>query len=268
MAITTAAKLYTMIIAKETQRFFTYKGNILAGCLTGLLMLAARYALWSALFATGNAQDATLTETMTFFVINDILAIWLVSQYSNFIGRDIQSGDIAQRLIRPVPYHVQLVAAFHADAITNTVTRAAPMLITAVIFIGLMPPTSLGALGLFIAALILGGVIYSLVDLIISYTAFWLTESWYLGWFKRALFILFGGAMLPLWFYPDWLIAICEVLPFQFALFVPISIYLGRVPVTDAGFVLGMQLFWIVVLYLCERALWRLTQYKLVVQGG
>jgi len=268
MQLNGAVKLYTMIVAKETQRFFTYRGNILAGCLTGLLMLAARYALWSALFAAGNAQDATLTETMTFFVVNDILMIWLASRYGNDIGRDIQSGDIAQRLIRPVSYHLQLVAAFHADAIAETITRALPMLVVAIIFIGLMPPISLGALGLFIVALILGGVIYALIDMIISYTAFWLTKHWYLAWFKRALFILFGGTMLPLWFYPDWLRAICEVLPFQFSIFMPIGIYLGRVLVTDAGFVLGMQVFWIGVLFLGERALWRLVQYKLVVQGG
>jgi len=268
MAITTAAKLYTMIIAKETQRFFTYRGNIFAGCLTGLLMLAARYALWSALFATGNAQDATLTETMTFFVINDILMIWLVSWFGDTIGSDIQSGDIAQRLIRPYPYHLQLLAAHHADAITATITRALPMFIVALIFIGLMPPVSGSALIFFISAFILGGIIYLLIDLIISYTAFWLTDFWYLSWFKNALFMLFGGTMLHLWFYPDWLRAICEVLPFQYSVFMPIAIYLGRIDISNIGFVLGIQLFWIVVLFICERALWRLAQHKLVVQGG
>ena len=262
------AKLYRMIISKEIRRFFTYRGNIFAGCVTGILMLAARYALWSALFATGNAQEATLTETMTFFVINDMLLVWLASCYSDSIGIDIETGDIAQHLIRPVPYHLRLVAAFHSTAITDTVTRALPMLAAALIFIGLAPPVSLTALWFFIISLILGGVIYSLVDLIISYTAFWLTKYWYLRWFKNALFILFGGLMLPLWFYPDRLRAICEVLPFQFAVFIPIGIYLGRVPVSDIGFVLGMQVFWIALLFICERAFWRLAQYKLVVQGG
>ena len=263
-----AIKLYGMIISKENQRFFAYRGNIFAGCLTGILMLVARYALWAALFATGNAQQATLTETMTFFVINDILLIWLAARYGDMIGADIQSGDIAQRLIRPYPYHLQLVASFHSTAITDTITRAMPMLVIAVIFIGLMPPVSLAAVGFFVVSLIFGGIIYSLIDLIISYTAFWLTKYWYLAWFKRALFALFGGLMLPLWFYPNWLRSICEVLPFQFAIFMPISIYLGRVPMADIGFVLGMQVFWIVILFITERLIWKLAQYKLVVQGG
>jgi ABC-2 type transport system permease protein len=263
-----ALKIYSTIVTKEIQRFFVYRGNIFAGCLTGLLMLAARYALWSALFAIGSTKGATLSETMTFFVINDILLVWLASRYSDTIGRDIETGDIAQQLVRPYPYHLHLVAVFHSTVITDTVTRALPMLATALIFIGLMPPTSVGALGFFIISMILGGIIYSLIDLIISYTAFWLTRYWYLTWLKRALFVLFGGLMLPLWFYPNWLMAICELLPFQFAIFIPIGIFLGRVPIADVGFVLGMQLLWIVGLFLCERGLWRLAQHKLVVQGG
>ena len=266
--MTDSLKLYSMIVSKESRRFFTYRGNIFAGCLTGLLMLAARYALWSALFATGNAQDATLTETMTFFVVNDLLAIWLVTWFGNTIGADIRSGDIAQRLIRPFPYQLQLIASGHADSITETITRGVPMLVAALIFIGLMPPVSASALAFFVITAILGGIIYALVDLIVSYTAFWLTEYWYLSWFRMSLFMLFGGTMLPLWFYPDWLLAICTVLPFQYSIFMPISIYLGRVPVSDAFFIIGMQLFWIVVLFVCERALWNLGQRKLVVQGG
>jgi len=257
-----------MIVSKEAHRFFTYRGNIFAGCLTGLLMLAARYALWAALFASGNAQDATLTETMTFFVINDVLAIWMVTWFGDTIGTDIRSGDIAQRLIRPFPYQLQLVANSHARAITQTVTRGLPMFIAALIFIGLMPPISGSALAFFVVAAIMGGIIYALVDLIISYSAFWLTENWYLPWIKNALFMLFGGTMLPLWFYPDWLLAICAVLPFQYSIFMPIGIYLGRVPVSDGFFVLGMQLFWIIILFICERVVWHICQRKLVVQGG
>ena len=266
--MTNTIRLYKMIVLKEAQRFFTYRGNIFAGCLAGILMLAGRYALWSALFATGNAGGATLTETMTFFVINDILMLWLAASYSNNIGADVQSGDIALGLIRPFPYHFRLIANFHSRALTRTISSSLPMLVVAIVFIGLSRPASLMSLGFFIISLILGGVIYALIDFIISYTTFWLVEFWYLSWFKNALFILFGGVMLPLWFYPDWLLAICRILPFQLAIFMPIEIYLGRVPVSDAGYVLAMQVFWVIILFAIERAFWKLAQHKLMVQGG
>ena len=263
-----AIKIYSVIISKEVRRFFTYRGNILAGCLSGLLMLAVRYALWTALFNTGVAQDVTLAETMTFFVTVDVLIVWVASRYDETIGSDIQSGDIAQRLIRPFPYQLQLVAAFHANAVSATITQTLPVLVAAIIFVGLLPPVSVAIFLFFLLAIILGGIIYSLVDLIISYTAFWLLDAWYLSWIKRSLFTLFGGLILPLWFYPDWLRAICEFLPFQFVFFIPLEIYLGRIYGTEIFFVFAMQLFWIALLFLCERVLWYLLKFQLFVQGG
>jgi len=257
-----------MIIVKEAQRFFTYRVNIISGCLTALFMLGARYALWVALFATGNAGQSSLLETMTYFVMVDIVMIWLASSYGNTIGEDIRSGDIAQRLIKPCSYHLLLIASFHATSLTSTVTRALPMFIVALIFIGLLPPVSTVALLCFLLAILLGAVIYSLVDLIISYTAFWLTDFWYLSWFKRALFTLFGGLALPLWFYPEWLRVICGFLPFQYTVFQPLSIYLGRVPPDRIVITLTAQLFWIIVLFLLERTVWRFAKHILTVQGG
>jgi ABC-2 type transport system permease protein len=266
--VTYSIKLYGSIIAKEAQRFFTYRTNILAGCLTALFMLGARYALWTALFATGNAGGSSLLETMTYFVICDIAMLWLASSYGNIIGTDIRSGDIAQQLIKPCSYHLLLVASFHATSLTATLTRALPMLIAALFFIGLLPPVSIGALVFFLFSAILGAIIYSLVDLIISYTAFWLTDYWYLEWFKRALFTLFGGLALPIWFYPQWLQTICEFLPFQYTIFQPLAIYLGRIPTDRIGFTLVMQLIWIAILFIIERIVWRMAKNKLTVQGG
>lgn len=260
-------KLYLMIIYKEAQRFFTYRANIFAGLISAVLILAARFALWHSLFATGNAQVATFEDTMTFFVINDILILWIAASYSNYIGPDVASGDIVYRLMKPASYHLQLIALSHARAFISTITRSLPMFIFAVIFIDLIFPTVIVFMAFLLVA-ILGGIIYSLLDLIISYTVFWLTEYWYVSWFKRAIFALFGGLALPLWFYPEWLRSISELLPFQFAIFVPVELYLGRIPVSDIGAILLIQLFWIAVLFLCERLIWKWAQRKLIIQGG
>ena len=260
--------LYCMIIAKEARRFATYRTNIYAGILAALFMLGARYALWLALYSTGNAGNTSLEETMTYFIIGDAIAIWLAARYGETIGSDIKSGELGQKLIRPFSYHYQLVMGFHAQAVTATLTRTVPIFIAALLFIGLLPPASFGVFIVFIVSALLGGVVYSLIDLIVSYSAFWLTDYWYLSWFRRALFTIFGGTMLPLWFYPDWLRAICHVLPFQYAIFGPMEIYLGRVSGGDIAATLGMQLIWILLLFGLERLIWFRAQYKLVVQGG
>jgi len=263
-----AIKLYFMIIAKEARRFATYRTNIFAGVLAALFMLGARYALWLALFATGNAGGTSLEETMTYFVVADMAMVWLAASYGGAIGGDIRSGDLAQKLIRPFSYHFQLVADYHAGAVTSTLTRSLPVFVVAVIFIGLLPPVSAGAFGAFVVSALLGGVIFSLIDLSVSYSAFWLTDYWYLPWFRGAIFMIFGGTALPLWFYPEWLLAVCKALPFQYAIFGPMEIYLGRIADMEIAATLAMQLFWITLLFGLERIVWFRAQRKLTVQGG
>jgi len=263
-----ALNLYRITIAKGIQQFATYRANIFAGIMSALFTLGARYALWLALFATGNATDTTLVETMTYFVIMDIIMVWTTSSFGNRIGSDIQSGNISMALTRPRTYHFQLFAGLHTGAVASTITYSLPIFIAAAIFIGVSPPVSILAFGIFILTAVLGGAIYILVDLIISYSAFWLTDYWYISWYKQALFALFGGTALPLWFYPGWLLAITRVLPFRFALFAPIEVYLGRIQGMDVLQTLGMQAAWIIALFAVERLVWCRVQYKIVVQGG
>jgi len=257
-----------MTIAKGIQQFATYRTNIFSSVVSALFMLGARYALWMALFATGNAVGTTLTETMTYFVVMDILMVWTTSHFGDRIGSDIRSGDMALALVRPRTYHFQLLSGLHSWAVISTLTSSLPILIGAVIFIGILPPVSAGAFGVFILAAVLGGVIYILIDLIISYTAFWLTEYWYIRWYKNALFMLFGGTVLPLWFYPEWLRTVSEFLPFVAALFAPLEIYLGRIYGADLLTTLGTQVVWIVLLFVLERFVWSRAQPKIAVQGG
>ena len=260
--------LYAAIILKESQRFLTYRSNVISGLLTAFFSLAARYALWSALFLSGNAQDSTLIETMTYYIINGLLLVWVNSNLSNMIGMDIRSGEIATRLIKPFPYHLQLIAVFHAGALLTTVTRALPAFVIACIWIGLMPPISPAAFICFLVTAILGAAIYMLIDLIISYSAFWLMDYWYLQWLRWSLFSLFGGTSIPLWFYPSWANTMCTYLPFRYAAYQPMAFYLGREPAGSFGLSVFIQLLWIAGLLALERIIWACVQTKLTVQGG
>ncbi|MCL2225180.1 MAG: ABC-2 family transporter protein [Defluviitaleaceae bacterium] len=261
-------KLYGAIISKSMRQFATYRTNIFAGIVSALFMLGARWALWVALFATGNAGDITLAETMTFFVVGDFVMVWMGTSFGDVIGEDNRSGDIALKITRPCSYHFQLLAERHSVAVIETLTKSVPIFIAAAVLIGILPPIGAGAFGLFVLAVLLGGAVYFLVDLIISYSVFWLTDYWYVRWYQRAILQLFGGTVLPLWFYPDWLRAIADVLPFRFVMFAPMEIYLGRLSGADVYATFVAALFWIFVLFCAERLIWRRVQYKLVVQGG
>jgi ABC-2 type transport system permease protein len=79
---------------------------------------------------------------------------------------------------------------------------------------------------------------------------------------------LLSGVYAPLWFFPDWFITMSRFLPFQATLSVPLSIYVGRVPLSDAGAQLALQAVWVASLALFTRFLWRRAARRVVAQGG
>ena len=79
---------------------------------------------------------------------------------------------------------------------------------------------------------------------------------------------LLSGVYAPLWFFPDWFITLSGFLPFQATLSVPLSIYIGRIPLSDAGGQLAIQAGWAVALTLFTRFLWRRAARRVISQGG
>lgn len=255
------------IVGAQLRRFFAYRANIWSGALYGALRLSMRAALWLALFRGGDA-GSSFRETMSFFILCDVFVSAYAERASDLIGQDIRSGDIALRLINPVSYQIYLSAMQLSGWLTRLLPQGATILLGGLVFIGLTPPAGIPALVGFGLSMILASAIYLLVDLCIGYSAFYLTDFWYLRWFNEALFALFGGLALPLWFYPDWLLTLSNALPFKYAVYQPIAIYLGRVPASQILPSLLIQCCWIGALLLLERLIWRAAMRRLCVQGG
>jgi ABC-2 type transport system permease protein len=79
---------------------------------------------------------------------------------------------------------------------------------------------------------------------------------------------LLSGVYAPLWFFPDWFVTMSAFLPFQATLSVPLSLYVGRIPLSDAVCQLSVQAAWVVALALFTRLLWRRAARRVISQGG
>jgi ABC-2 type transport system permease protein len=130
------------------------------------------------------------------------------------------------------------------------------------------PPASAGAAGVFALSLLLGQWILHYVMLVINQLCFWTLRN------GAALMILLfaqnllSGVYAPLWFFPDWFVTLSSFLPFQATLSVPLSLYVGRIPLSDAGFQLAVQAGWVALLSLLTRLLWARAARRVVSQGG
>jgi ABC-2 type transport system permease protein len=96
-------------------------------------------------------------------------------------------------------------------------------------------PPSLAAGGAALLTLALGLVITYYLQVIVDLMCFWSTVNDSAVTAVQFASSLLSGAFAPLWFFPGWFQRADSFLPFQSTLNVPLSLYVGRLPVSALG---------------------------------
>ncbi|MFD4874598.1 ABC transporter permease [Streptomyces sp. NPDC058420] len=228
-------------------------------------------SLWRGLYAhTGPTAGLTRDQAVTYAVLA-VLASRL-RELDQYAGRDtvlqhMHFGTIIYWYLRPLPpqrYYALRAFGEQLYGLAWALTGYVVCLAVGVV----EPPKSAAVAGVFALSMLLGQLVLYYVMLVIDQLCFWTLRN------GAAMLILIfaqnllSGVYAPLWFFPGWFITMSRFLPFQATLSVPLSIYVGRVPLSDAGNQLALQAAWVVALSLFTRFLWRRAARRVVAQGG
>jgi ABC-type uncharacterized transport system permease subunit len=248
--------------------FYTYRANaVFAMVLTGVQIYLLT-VIWSAAYGDRSEVDGiAIGQLLVYLTLANLQLRFLRPEMDEDIQERIRQGQIGFDLSRPVGYPAQLMAGAVGDMIAGL-----PLLLVgfpvAAIAGELRGPASMEAGLGYAAALALAWVVAALLNLLIGLISFWTVE---MNGF-RMIYTLIGnfatGALVPLWFMPDALRTVIQLLPFQAIAFVPVSIYVGE-PATGAiGTALLVQAMWIGLLVLLIRWVWSRAFTHTVIQGG
>jgi ABC-2 type transport system permease protein len=228
-------------------------------------------SLWHGLYAhTGTTAGLAEGQAVTYAVLA-VLASRL-RELDQYAGRDtvlqhMHFGTIVYWYLRPLPpqrYHALRALGEQLYGFAWALGGYLVCLAAGVVD----PPRSAAVAGVFALSLLLGQWVLYHVMLILDQLCFWTVRN------NAAMLILIfaqnllSGVYAPLWFFPDWFITLSGFLPFQATLSVPLSLYIGRIPLSDAWEQLAIQGFWVVALTLFTRFLWRRAARRVISQGG
>ena len=228
-------------------------------------------SLWHGLYAhTGTTAGLAEGQAVTYAVLA-VLASRL-RELDQYAGRDtvlqhMHFGTIVYWYLRPLPpqrYHALRALGEQLYGFAWALGGYLVCLAAGVVD----PPRSAAVAGVFALSLLLGQFVLYHVMLILDQLCFWTVRN------NAAMLILIfaqnllSGVYAPLWFFPDWFITLSGFLPFQATLSVPLSLYIGRIPLADAWEQLAVQGFWVVALTLFTRFLWRRAARRVISQGG
>ena len=272
-ALSARTSAYLALARVNAATVLAYRTDYFVGLIGLLLQIFLLRVVWTAVYdaagtgsVTSSGGEPVTLATMIAYATLASLQHWLFNPWNfSVIPQRVREGKIAIDLARPVRFLGQVVAGQ-----VGTTAAMAPFALLAlplaVLVGGAQAPASFGAGVAYVVSLVLAYLVTVLLSSLVGLTAFWTLEVSGFFVIYRMVSQFMAGALVPLWFMPDWLRTIAELLPFQAATYTPVALYLGR---DDVGWQsLALQVLWIGVLWLALRFVWSRALHRVVVQGG
>jgi len=225
--------------------------------------------IWQALYRNvPQLNGVSLAQMLTYVLIIQVIVRFQDLELSRYYGERIINGNVSIDFIRPVSLKYSAFATLAGEVSFQILLFSIPMLVLGAFIWGFVLPAALWQWPMFLLSALLGALVYASIEYLMSLTVFWFKTYFHVQCITGALFTLFCGSAVPLWFYPDWLHAIANLLPFRFVIFEPAGIFVGKSTFEHAIFTIGLQISWLFALNFLGHFIWRRAQLIVTVQGG
>jgi len=264
MGCTDKAALFAFFLM-GVRRAKAERGALVARLLFFALLMGVYWSIWKATplhEATG--LGLTASQLLWYLMITETITLSPGAPLRQ-MEADIQSGDIAGSLARPVPYGLAALAEWSG----TTMWRVAVMFPAGIGFAALLTgglAISPLALLLVVPGLLLGCAMMLLSYLQLGYVAAWWGASTPAFWIWQKFLFLAGGLILPLTLYPAPLRQIAAATPFAAILYAPASLLFDPSPGRAAA-VFAQQLIWLGLLAVFAVGTERAATRRFVMQG-
>lgn len=246
-----------------------YRSSVWATFLSRIIYLYMQFCLWSALFSSQTAAGLAMgrEDTLRYVIVATIISTFIECDAVQWINNQIQSGDIAVQLIRPIGFGAMVFARHAGKSAVRLILYGIPLAVISALFFG-QPLCCPAQLPFALASVLLAYLIQFLYSLILGLMAFWLIVTWPLNMLLGAVYKLLSGSWIPAAMFPDALRKLNAFLPFRAIYEIPVSIITLPMDRKRIAGKLAVQVFWLAFLFVLMKAAWKTGTKKLVVQGG
>lgn len=262
---------FVRLMAITVQGRMYYRASFFLNLTTPLILLAGQFLLWRSLYgaqaggAIGSfAQADMFSYILLAFGINNLLT-W---SSENVLSREIRSGEVIARRIRPVPFLSQTMADMTGNLLIQAVVNGAAVVLAFVLFARWLTPPAPGMLVAFVPSLLLAILLRMMLVHSFSLLCFFTTGHLGLTWTRQALTDFFSGALIPVALFPAWLQSVTYVLPFPLMLQIPIAIFLGQPLPMPLWQTYALQVVWIFVFFGLHVVLYGYIRKNTTLAGG
>lgn len=238
-----------------------YLFNHLINNISGFIFGYIFYCIWSSILA-GSPERQTM---ITYVLVNQAsLFLVMFLPYGCMLPEKIRDGSIAFYKLRPQSIMYLSFFEILGHVTYSFIFRCIPLYLSAIFILKASLPKVQYIIPYFVC-LFLGFLISFLLNYFVGlWTLKFLNHRAAQGIYFMFM-NLFGGILLPATYFPGVLSKIVAKSPFACTIYIPGSVYLGKIDFLSA---ISVQIFWVVVLYLIAKWLTNILSKNIVVQGG
>jgi ABC-2 type transport system permease protein len=261
-------RAYVELAKKSFQNHLVYRMDYFAGVINAIVMIFVNLAIWKAIYEEEESLEGLQFKIVATYIVLSFLMqiVYMMEEY--FIETRVRNGRISFDILKPIRFRLYVFSYNFGSTLFRLLLQFTPALVICIFLFRLLPPFSAEMLLYFVVSAFLGYLVLYNLNFIVWISSFWFYWTFSLVTIKDAAVMILSGALIPLWFMPEWLTDFIKLTPFQSMYYIPIRVYLGMVPREEILFALLQQLMWVVVLLAAGQALWAAAKRKLVIQGG
>lgn len=262
-------RLFYEIALRSFRRWTAYRAATFSGIVTNFFFGCIRSFIFIALYqSTAEVGGYDLRDAITFVWLGQgmLMVLYLWNWWE--VAETITTGSVITDLARPFDYSTYWLARDVGRAVYHFLFRGMTTFAIGALFFRVSLPGAAAQWALFLFSVALAALTSFAFRFIVNVSAFWLLDVRGVGGAAAIAVTLFSGFEVPLVYFPGWLRAVSDALPFRGMMQTPADIFLGHLSGADARAALGFQIVWVAALMLAGRALVAAATRKVVVQGG
>lgn len=255
------------------QAFAIYRLNFYVFILGDMFQTVVLLYIWFAIF-TSSAQQViqgfTFSEMTAYVVMSTLTGILITNEVHWSIGEDVQTGNIAMNLIKPVSYQLRQYFAALGYLAVNLTSIFFPLYLAYSVYnyavLGILP--SVTVLLLYFLSTALSSLLLFFINYLFGLAAFFVEYVFGFIYAKEAVMRILSGQLIPLSFFPAPILAVFRFLPFSGLVYTPTMVYLGKFTGNELLMSLALQAVWVFLLMGLTQFVWNRAIRRLTILGG
>lgn len=252
------------------QDSLNYRVGFIIRFLSSFTFDYVKVAIWYAVMMAYKERLAPsiILNTVQYMILASAVSSFFVSFSTTEITSRVMEGTIERDLVYPVNLIFTLFSREIGKMIGILISNVLPTFILLTIIYSPIWEFSLIKFVGLIILLFLGICIQFLVIIQVDILSFWLKETYSIQRIRDASFKFLSGLLVPLWYYPEWLLKVLNCLPFKNIIYNPVAFYVNRISNAHLLNEVLSSTMWILIFSVTVFITWKSGIKKLEIHGG